>query len=183
MSHRMVSFILLFVTAAAAAGAQEIQCKPPDLSSAQKLNPSLTKQPAQTADLPSVVASVEAAIDCYQANRGSGPDALPPLTSAALEFKTTTGTVGGLTLSLFIFKLGASHEKDTINDLTLNYGVKTSPPRGNKNKAPQSLSDSLANGILAAAAAVKASPTVAGLPISRSQSTCSSASRMTAMPP
>jgi hypothetical protein len=141
--------------------AQVIKCKPPNLAAVKKLDPRTVQQPKGTADLQPVVASVEAAIECYQANRGSGSDALPPLNSAVLNFKTTTGTVGGLTLSIFIFKLGASHEKDTINELELTYSVKPPPPRGRlKNIAPQSLSDSLANGILAAASAVKAAPNI-----------------------
>jgi hypothetical protein len=162
----LVQFAFL-AGSALALEAQEIPCKSPDLSAAKKLDPSTTKAPPHTADLPSVVASVEAAINCYQANRGLGTDALPPLSSVLLEFKTTTGTVGGLTLSIFIFKLGASHEKDTINDLSLTYALKPSVQRGNANKAPRSLSDSLANGILAAASAVKAAPTVSGLPVSK----------------
>jgi hypothetical protein len=164
---KLILQVALFAVIALNAHAQEIQCKPPNLAAAKKLDPSSTKQPSQTADLPSVIASVEAALNCYQSNRGSNADPLPPLRSAVLELKTTTGTVRGLSMSIFIFKLGASNEKDVINDLTLTYSIKPALPRGNKNEPPQSLSDSLANGILSAASAVKASPTVAGMPIAK----------------
>jgi hypothetical protein len=146
---------------------QDVQCKAPQIPSATRLAADATKQPNQTADLPSVIASVQAAIDCYQANRGSGADALPPLASAVLDFKTTTGTVGGLSVSLFIFKLGASHERDTVNDLTFTYSPKAGPPRGTQKKAPKSLTNSLANGILAAGSAAKVAPTLAGIPLNK----------------
>jgi hypothetical protein len=146
----------------------QVSCKPPVIEDSQKLDSKGVNQPAGTADLPSVIASVKAAMQCYQDNRGNGADALPKLTAAAFDFKTTTGTVGGLSFSIFIFKFGASKEKDTVNDLSLTYSLPT--PKTNKGlvkSKPQELSDALANEILAAANAVQTSQTVLGLPLSK----------------
>jgi hypothetical protein len=147
----------------------QVSCKPPVIEDSQKLDPKNVQQPKGTADLASVIASVKAAMQCYQDNRGNGADALPKLTSAAFDFKTTTGTVGGLTFSIFIFKFGASKEKDTVNDLTLTYSLPP-PPKSIANRVkskPQQLSDALANEILAAANAVRTSQSVLGLPLSK----------------
>jgi hypothetical protein len=113
--------------------------------------------PAGTADLHSVIISVEAAINCYQTSIGSGPDALPPLKQADFDFKTTTGKIGGISVSFFIFQLKASKEKDTTNEITFTYGLKTSSEGlALKRKAPPiQLADALVSDMQAAAAAVK----------------------------
>ncbi len=157
---------LMLAAAPATLRGQQVTCKAPDLSTIPKLDPKTVQQPDGTVDLGSVVAALQAAIDCYQANRGAGSDGLLPLTSAAFDFKTTTGKVGGFSISFFIFKIGASHEKDTTNDLTFTYAVKQVPPRG-RAKPSQELSDALANAMLVAAAAAKKTPTVAGIPLSK----------------
>jgi hypothetical protein len=145
----------------------QVSCPPPVIPQSQKLDASKVKQPDGTADLPSVIASVKAAIDCYQNNRGSGADALPALTSAAFDFKTTTGTVGGLTLNLFIVKIGGSVEKDTLKDMTFTYSVPTPPPTRGLKRKPQALSDAIANDILAAAAVAKSGVTVSNMPLGK----------------
>ena len=99
--------VTLLVTAALTMQGQ-VMCAPPVIPSAQKLDTKSVDQPPGTADLPSVIASVKAAMQCYQDNRGDGADALPKLMSAAFDFKTATGLVGGLSFSIFIFKFGAS---------------------------------------------------------------------------
>ena len=114
--------------------------------------------PAGTADLHSVIVSVEAAMKCYQDSIGSGPDALPPLQKAEFDFKTTTGKIGGVSVSFFVFQLKASKEKDTTNEITFSYGLKT-PAEGGlalKRKVPSTpLPDALVADLQAAAAAVK----------------------------
>lgn len=127
--------------------------------------------PNGTTDLNSVIASVEAALKCYQDNRGTGPDALPPLQQATFDFKTTTGTVGGVTISFFIFKVGASKESDMTNQLTFTYSV-PKPATGNGHalklaKPPQYLSDSIVADIQSAAEAVKSRATVDKLAFSK----------------
>jgi hypothetical protein len=114
------------------------------------------KAPSGTADLNSVIASVKAALQCYQANRGTGPDALPPLQQAQFDFKTTTGKVGGLSVSFFIFKIGGSMEKDTSNDITFTYALPKQTGTATKKKTPpQPLADAIVADIQSAAAAVK----------------------------
>ena len=48
---------------------------------------------------------------------------LPPPSSAKFDFKTTTATTGGGTLSFLIFKFGGSREEDVVNDITFTYAV------------------------------------------------------------
>ncbi len=148
-----------------------LQCPKPVIPDSQKLDPNLVQQPKDTADLPSVIASVQAAMQCYQDHRGNGSNALPKLNSVSIDFKTTTGTVGGLSFSIFIIKIGGSVEKDTVSDLTLTYTAPapSAPPRNVNFKAtpPQQLSDALANQIFAAAKAAQLSHSVLGLPLNK----------------
>jgi hypothetical protein len=145
----------------------EIQCAKPTIPVAHKLDSKDVKQPERTADLPSVLDSVNAAIQCYQDNRGSGPDPLPKLSSVVIDFKTTTGLVTGLSFSIFIFKIGGSREKDTVNDLQLTYAAPSPSGKGANKAKPEPLSDALANEILAAANAFQMSNSLQGLPLSK----------------
>jgi hypothetical protein len=120
--------------------------------------------------LAEVIKQVTSALQQYQDNRGSGAtQELPPLTSAEFDFKTTTATTGGFTLSLFIFKFGTSHEKDVVNDVTYTYALP--PPKSatglQGSHPPPQLKDELAQTIQEAAKAVRASSTAAGLPFSK----------------
>ena len=120
---------------------------------------SAESQPPNTVDLNTVIKQVKAAVDEYQKNRGSGPDALPPLSSAEFDFRTTTGTVGGLTINLFILKIGASREKDVVNDVTYTYTLpKPKQPSGVgvfRNQKPTLLTEALAQSIQNAATTLK----------------------------
>jgi hypothetical protein len=66
------------------------------------------EQPDKTADLPSVVQSVEQAVKCYQALSGGidpmQPNGLPKLSGATLDFKTTTGKTIGLSFFTIYFQ-------------------------------------------------------------------------------
>jgi len=114
--------------------------------------------PKGTADLHSVIVSVEAALKCYQDNIGEGSDALPPLQKAVFEFKTTTGKIAGVQVSFFVFSLKASGEKDDTDQMTFTYSLPTKKPGGLalKRKIPfQPLADQIVADMQAAAAAIK----------------------------
>jgi hypothetical protein len=147
----------------------QVACPKPVIPESQKLDPKLVQyQPKDTADLPSVIASVKAALQCYQDNRGTGTDALPALSSVVFDFKTTTGTVGGLSFSIFIVKIGGSIEKDSGNEVSFTYSLPTpAPTRGLHKKNPEQLSDALANEILAAAKTAQTSQSFLNLPLSK----------------
>lgn len=117
--------------------------------------------PQDAAPLNLVIAQVKAALAEYQQNLGGGADALPALSSAEFDFKATTATTGGITVNLFIFKLGGSHETDVVNDVTYTYSVPkppaTVPTKANPNRKPPLLKDALAQTIQSAAAAIKTS--------------------------
>lgn len=124
-----------------------------------------TSPPPDAAPLNLVIAQVKGALAEYQNNRGGGADALPALSSAEFDFKATTATTVGLTVNLFIFKLGGSHENDVVNDVTYTYSVPKPPTTASlqSNKKPPLLKDALAQTIQSAAAAIKTSGTLGKL--------------------
>ncbi len=126
-------------------------------------------QPKDTVDLDSVIKQVTSALDDYQKNLGGGVDALPPLASAEFDFKTTVGKTVGGSINVLVFKIGASHEKDVVNDVTFTYAL-PKPPKSAAaahTKKPPTLEDELANTIQAAAAAVKTAGTLGKLNFSK----------------
>jgi hypothetical protein len=153
---------------ATAAETQPTKCPTPSVPETPGL--SAAGAPPKSADLSSVISTVEAALKCYQDNIGSGQDALPPLLQADFDFKTTTAKTGGLTISFFIFKLGATREKDVTNDITFTYKVPPPPKpiKGvgftGKNHGPTPLSDAIVADLQGVAAALKTSSQAAGLP-------------------
>jgi hypothetical protein len=183
MSHkRLAVYVLVFcatiVTAAQAVSDSETSiCNPPDpiVSPGPGYKASdLDKQPSQTADLPSVVQTVERALECYQALAETKdpmqPDGLPKLSSVVMDFKTTTGKTIGFSFSIFVFKIGASREKDVTDDLTFTYAVKpvTVPKTfGREKKQPAPLYAELVKEVQAAARAAKAQSTALGIPLSK----------------
>jgi hypothetical protein len=150
-------------------------CKPPSpiTSPGPGYNKNeIDKQPMQTADLPSVVQTVEHALECYQALAKTKdpmqPDGLPRLSSAVMDFKTTTGETVGFTFSIFVFKVGASREKDVTDDLTFTYGVPDATlPRtfGLAKATPAPLYAELVKEVQAAARAAVAQSTALGMPL------------------
>jgi hypothetical protein len=146
-----------FGQSAAASEATQKTCPAPPQMGKQPMEKIET--PAGTADLPSVLAAVQAALKCYEDHRGSGPDSLPELQKAVFDFQTTTGKVGGIELDFFIFKLKASHEKDDMHVTTFTY-VRPKPTPGGAHplktkRDPQLLSDDIVARMQAAASAVK----------------------------
>jgi len=127
--------------------------------------------PSNTADLNSVIVSVEAALKCYQDNVGVGPDALPKLQKAELDFKTTTGKIGGLSVSIFVFAIKGSKENDVTNEITFTYALKTKEPSGGhallRKIPPQPLADAIVADLQAAAGAVKESSKLSNLPFNQ----------------
>ena len=48
---------------------------------------------------------------------------VPRLSSAVIVFKTTCGETVAFTFPIFVFKMGASREKDVTDDLSFTYSV------------------------------------------------------------
>jgi hypothetical protein len=121
--------------------------------------------------LDKVIVEVQKALDKYQDNRGKGDFELPPLSSAEFDFKATTTTVEGVSINLFIFKFGGSHQTDVVNDVTYTYSLTPPPPPPavelQSSAPPPMLSDKLAQMIQDAAKAVKGNGTVASLPFKK----------------
>jgi hypothetical protein len=146
----------------------------PLVSSAQTVEQSATPtlpvvSTDQASPLDLIIPKVKEALDLYQHNLGNGPDALPPLSSAEFDFKTTTAKTVGVTVNLFIFKLGGSHEKDDVNETTFTYSIPppTPPAQVQSSKKPPTLPEQLAYTIQAAALAVKQSKKLGPLSFSK----------------
>jgi hypothetical protein len=96
---------------------------------------------------------------------------MPKLSSAVMDFKTTTGKTIGFSFSVFVFKVGASREKDVTNDLQFTYSVKKnlalSPSVGFAKPTPSPLFGELVNEIQSASLAAQAQSTALGLPLSK----------------
>ena len=134
------------------------------------------QQPDLTADLPSVVQTLEKALECYQAvaqKDSTQPKGLPRLSSAVMDFKTTTGKTVGFTFSVFVFKIGASREKDVTDDLSFTYSVpKVVLPRDvhgfvKTKPTPPPLYAELVKEVQAAAIAAETQSTALGMPLSK----------------
>ncbi|MGD0001674.1 MAG: hypothetical protein ABSE21_16370 [Bryobacteraceae bacterium] len=124
--------------------------------------------PPDTAPLERVIEEVNKALDDYQSNRGTGADALPPLSSVEFDFKVTKSVVIGGSVNLFIFKIGGSHEKDDVNDVTYTYSVpKPKEPRALTNKKPPELREALAQTIQTSVAALKTAGVIKGTSLTK----------------
>jgi len=86
---------------------------------------------APTVPLSDVIAATESVLDDFQTYAKSPAgikDGLPPLATANFDFKTVVDTKGGISINLFIFTIGASHEKQQTNDLDFTYMPHVEPP-------------------------------------------------------
>jgi hypothetical protein len=73
-----------------------------------------------------VVCEVQHALDTYQADpEVERQHALPKLLTADFDFKTVLDTKGTIGISILIFKIGASYEKQTTNDVDFQYEPKS----------------------------------------------------------
>lgn len=137
-------------------------------------NQNVNEQPAGTADLASVVELVEHALQCYQALSKDidplQPKGLPKINSAVMDFKTTTAKTVGFSFSIFVFKVGASREKDVTDDLSFTYSVPkliSATPKHFVKPAPADLFAELVKEVAAAASAAQAQSTALGLPLTK----------------
>lgn len=135
----------------------------------------IKEQPKNTADLPSVVRTVEQALKCYQALSGEKdpmhPEGLPRLNTVEMDFKTTTGTTVGLTFAIFVFKISGSRETDVTDDLKFTYSVprKLQFPKtlGFVKPTPAPLYEELVKDVQAAARAALAQSDALGIPLNK----------------
>lgn len=184
MKMRGLALIVGFLIANTACIAQRKAATPTeDVCSAAKPatvtayeNKNVKDQPADTVNLAAVVQLVDQALRCYQALSKDldplQPKGLPKITSAAMDFKTTTGKTVGFSFSIFVFKVGASREKDVTDDVSFTYSVPKvalPPTKGVTKPAPADLFEELVKEVAAAATAAQAQSTALGLPLSKVQ--------------
>jgi hypothetical protein len=117
----------------------------------------LAADKSDTVPLDQVISVTRAALDDYQAQaeKSAGTkDAVPPLASADFDFKTVTDTKGGPGISLFLFTLGATKEKQVTNDLDFLYIPEANKRLASHALVPKTLYESLLETLTAAARAV-----------------------------
>src|ERR1700721_986450 len=123
MNIRGVALIVGLLIASRSSTAQEQKvtgnfCNDPKLAAPGPAyqTKNIEKTPDKTAHLPAVRQTVEQALKCYQAMSQEKdplqPKGLPKISSAVMDFKTTTGKTVGFTFSIFLFKMGAAGRKD-----------------------------------------------------------------------
>ena len=111
-----------------------------------------------------VVMQVTSALQRYQASLGGGSSALPPLSRAEFDFKTAAITTVGAKISLFVFTIGGSHEKDVTNDVTFIYAVPKPKPAAAAPRTPPSLEDQLYATISGAAEQIQMAQRIGNVP-------------------
>jgi len=184
MNTRGLALIAGFLIASTGCMAQQKPVAAEDVCGAPKPatvaafeNKNVKDQPADTVDLAAVVQLVDHALKCYQALSKDldplQPKGLPKISSAVLDFKTTTGKTVGFSFSIFVFKVGASREKDVTDDVSFTYSVPKTvalpSTKGVAKPAPVDLFKELVKEVAAAASAAQAQSTALGLPLSKVQ--------------
>jgi hypothetical protein len=180
MNMRGLALIVGFLVVSTACMAQqkpitaEEACAAPNPATATTSQS--TGQPGGTVDLATVIQLVDHALKCYQALSKDldplQPKGLPKISSAVMDFKTTTGSTVGFSFSIFVFKVGASREKDVTDDVSFTYSVSkiTAPTtKGLLKPAPADLFKELVKEVAAAASAAQAQSTALGMPLSKVQ--------------
>lgn len=72
-----------------------------------------------------VICEVQHALDAYQGDRDVQKGSLPKLLTADFDFKTVLDTKGSFGISILIFKIGVSYDKQTTNDVDFQYEPKS----------------------------------------------------------
>jgi len=121
--------------------------------------------PPGMADLDTVIQQVETALDEYQTTLGGGPDPLPPLRSADFSFRVTTSRNVGASISLLIFKLGASRQTDTLNEVNFHYEPKAKGPEFMADQNAPPLAEQILATVVAAAEQIKKAKAVQKMPL------------------
>jgi hypothetical protein len=123
-----------------------------------------TTGPKDAVPLCAVVFQVTSALTRYQSSLGSGTNALPPLSKAEFDFKTAAVTTVGAKISLFVFTIGGSHEKDVTNDITFTYALPKPKPGVVAPHTTVTLEDQLYSTIRGAAEQVQMAQKVGNVP-------------------
>jgi hypothetical protein len=114
-----------------------------------------------------VVETVRDALDQYKNGLHEKPDALPALTTATFDFKATTATTLGGSINFLIFKIGGSHENDTVNDVTYTYSIPAVVNAARTPSKPPALTEELVKTIQSAAAAAKTAAALGKLKLTK----------------
>lgn len=101
-----------------------------------------------------VVCEVEQALDAYQQSDDVDKGVLPKLATADFDFKTVVDTKGGPTINLFIFKFGATVEKQDTNEVDFQYVPKSLLKTAFEGGRTKSLQQELLDTIRSAAKAI-----------------------------
>ena len=112
-----------------------------------------------------VVKEVKREVKEYQDKPVPGSP-LPRLDTAEFTFKVVRTVSGGLSVNVFVFKIGGSHSRETMHTVTYTYKVPPPEKRFAPREKPEpERKDSLVDTIRRAAEAAKASTSFGDLPL------------------
>lgn len=116
-----------------------------------------------------VAAKIKETLDKYNSDPTTDKTLLPTLTKAEFGFKTTRTTNGGFSLNILIFKIGATRQSDTSEEVTFAYAK---PKRDQETlgfkppKKPYDFSATLLSLLKDSATQVKSAQAFGDLPLS-----------------
>ncbi len=137
-----------------AAPATPAPTPPSDSKDKKKDKKSKNKNDNNLMLLSRVVCEVEQALDAYQQSDDVDKGVLPKLATADFDFKTVVDTKGGPTINLFIFKFGATVEKQDTNEVDFQYVPKSLLKTAFEGGRTKSLQQELIDTIQSAAKAI-----------------------------
>jgi len=103
----------------------ENQPAPPPDAKGKKPKPKKDKDVNNLVPLGLAICEVQRALDAYQEDPTVVTGELPKLLTADFDFKTVLDTKASFGISILVFKIGASYDKQTTNDVDFQYEPKS----------------------------------------------------------
>lgn len=99
----------------------DTQSAPPADAKGKKPKPKRDNSGNNLVPLSLAICEVQRALDAYQDDPAVAKGELPKLLTADFDFKTVLDTKASFTISILVFKLGTSYDKQTTNDVDFQY--------------------------------------------------------------
>lgn len=131
----------------------ENQPAPPPDAKGKKAKPKKDKDSNNLVPLGLAICEVQRALDAYQEDPTVVKGELPKLLTADFDFKTVLDTKASFGISILVFKIGVSYDKQTTNDVDFQYEPKSRHKGPEAAALPKNFQQELIDTIKAAAKA------------------------------
>ena len=131
----------------------ESQPAPPPDTKGKKSKPKKDKDANNLVPLGLAICEVQRALDAYQDDPTVAKGDLPKLLTADFDFKTVLDTKASFGISILVFKIGVSYDKQTTNDVDFQYEPKSRHKGPEAAALPKNFQQELIDTIKAAAKA------------------------------